>query len=173
MGYRSYLNKIPKNVKQRYAHFSSIEQMHDAIGTYKPLEMERLYELGTTHRFEQVENFFSFDLEEEEMFFVTKEMLEEIIKSYQVDTYNYYKRIHESEDSFLEGYKEEQLKRLVANRMTTWKPNKFNGILNFKDASEVDGVMTGSFDKEYAVFNILFLYHTFDWENYDMLYTAG
>jgi hypothetical protein len=186
MGYRLRLGRVSKKDYEKYKD-KSYEEMcklfgendgeNDYFPSYRPEFHEQLYELGkgVNYNDDDVKNFYSFDIEEEEFFIVDKDFLEKIINSYKDIVQKYYLEMHKNIKAFFEDEN--------SNTFCAVKPallhvesmsQEWNcGMLPYSiNAPMKDGKVTTSWKYEYSIFNLVQMYWNFDWEN-DLLIYSG
>ena len=167
MDYRNYIGVLKKDIKRECNYEDLIKDYSEEnyIRPYDLLETEHLHEFGKYFNInileKELEDFFnSFNyqkLEESEFKIFTKEALWDIIKHYEKLVLNFYKSlIEKGKDS------EKETSRKCINeikqKINIWSeispvPNKDNKII------------TDSWFYEYAIFQLIYLYKNFDWEN--------
>lgn len=196
MGYRLSLGKIAKKYKsEKYDNCVTIEEYNKIYNNqFKfPVEYIELYELGkyidNTKWYKRA--FFNFNLfeqEECEFWIIPKETLAKIIDDTRKDVAEYYKELAEAYkriDTFdpnknlnpYERFKITQDKRKINSELhskqTTW--NAEFGLFPYyldQPPEKCDGFLTSSWTKEYNIFNLVYIYRTFDWKN-DYLILSG
>lgn len=187
MGYRVRLGKLPKkqgdllrqlNEADAYKYF---EGRSDAL--YRPIEHTQLYEIGKNVSYvnEHIFDFYSFPLEEEEFKIVTKEGLIQIIQDYRKDIERYYEgvfdeilgfsnpRMYKGEPIVLDEEAQHKLIHLLFAKSQDWC-SPYSRVLQFKEG--LDGEMSGSWTMEYAIFNLMYILKTFDFENDYLIYSG-
>lgn len=194
MGYRLTLGKISKKSKEKYDKYLSINDYIKDAGYFKfPNEYIELYELGKyiDNSKWSKEAFFKFDIvksQEEEFWIIPKETLAKIIDETRLDVATYYKEINKAYNflSTLDPNKEldnyenfeviqakEKINHLLHSKQTTW--NAEFGLFPYyldQPPEMCDGFLTPSWDKEYNIFNLVYIYKSFDWVN-DYLILSG
>lgn len=174
MGYRNYLSRVTKD---KYKELSSLSQKQifemyvndddDNSGWLNVREITQcidLHELGKYCEFKVGKNGYRFfkeemDFEEEEEFYVaSKQFFLEIIESYRQNVINYYTNLKDETDKNKEYY--------IKNKITEW-----TSLIPYNlDMNEEQIVNSWKF--EYAVFELIRIYKTFDWDN-DLLIYCG
>jgi hypothetical protein len=170
MGYRLRLGKIPKTEKQKYSGMTEddvwalLEPQDDA--PYRPPNHTELYELGKYVNYaDHVSNFYDFELGDCEFWIMSKDGLLAIIQ-------DYHKKIHDHYKDLLE--EKEDRENFLRSRVREWDaPEKNFGIRPYYlDEEHVDGEVVRSWQYEYAIFNLTYIYRHFDWENDYLIYSG-
>lgn len=199
MGYRHYFAKAPLVAVNNVRDFS-VEQLKEyarGIGAYDSdneyveflddtfLWQERIYELGklywddTADRIYKTGNPLFSNAETQDLFsdylpyVVGEEGVVEAIKIYSEKTLKWYKDLLEDGKTYEVPFgltiRDEGVERrtkiasFINDRIRQWE----RGVVNIK--TEYDAV-TGSWDYEYAVFQLSHLLHTIDWDKYTVLF---
>ena len=181
MGYRLRLGRFPKHKHKKYKHFKSEEEAqewfekHDSRHAhYRPQEHQDLIELGKYVDYRrkdlEVEEFYDFELVENDFVIVGKEFLLHVIEEYRKNTEEWYRELH---NSFKEGTTGE-VEMHLKNKVAEWDKTYLNHLKTEpnEDGQGEDGRLTSSWKFEYAVFNLLFILHTFDWDNDYLIYSG-
>lgn len=171
MGYRLRLGKMPKSAHDKYKGktYEEVEEiLGDGNGTYHPPEYTELYQIGKYVDYSKgTKPFYDFDVEEaceHEFFIMSKEQLKGVIQDYHKSTYEYYCELEASPDE-QEGH--------ILRRKREWDPNILMGCVPYYlDEEKTDGEIASSWLKEYAIFNIVYIYRNFDWENDYLIYSG-
>lgn len=202
MGYRSKLGRIAKSERTKFMGKSYdecqsiLEGLHpdeNYVSLYYPPEHQQLIELGKYCDFDiQPEDFYDgFNIMEEcetEFHILTKEGLHQIIKEYHLKIQENYDRMVqalESPDS-MEPWEHRETDPLtfLKRRAREWNLEENEAYLNSPHAIEMypyhlnrepekrDGFIVQSWQYEYQIFNLTFIYSTFDWENDYLIYSA-
>ena len=169
MGYRSRLGKICKAERDKYKN-KTYEEAQQIVGEdnslYYPPEHKELYEIGKYADYNKgLEAFYNFDIYkmcESEFHIMTKENLLEIIRDYHKKIYQGYKELEEGKDS----------SEFIKSRVREWGRNGFDIQPYYLDQKKTDGEIVRSWQYEYAIFNLVYIYRTFDWENDYLIYSA-
>lgn len=172
MGYRYRLGKVKKSEKEKFdgLNYQKAEKLiNDRYAVYRPEFHNQIYELDSfDHSCLKYEHFYSFDIFEEtecEFYILCKEGLRTIIDSYHQIIYEEYEDLLTCDQEF---------KKLVfiKSKLRTWD-NK-NGILPYyiDEKEDTDGDIVKSWDYEYAIFNLVYIYRTFDWKNDYLIISA-
>ncbi len=181
MGYRVRLSRFPKVDRKRYMHLKSeveayewFEQHDTEHAHYRPRELQELVELGKYVDYKKqgldVEKFYEFDLEENDFIIVNREFLLHIIEEYRKNTVGWYTKLL---DEVARG-DVAQVSFHLKNKISEWD-NKYYSTLKTEEhdtGKHEDGRLTRSWKFEYAVFNLLFILHTFDWDNDYLIYSG-
>jgi hypothetical protein len=186
MGYRIRLGKVSKKEKQRFKGMT-YEQAKKEIGYeeslyYPPFHTE-LYEIGKYVDFKVGRlPFYDFDIEKEtdaEFDIITKEGLKAIIDSYHESTFKHYSEMLKPFERFIKNPEmdylpsEEDIKEVVAaisRKVNAWKSEFVKPY--WLDEERTDGEIVRSWSIEYAIFNLVYIYRTFDWENDYLIYSG-
>lgn len=179
MGYRVRLGKVPKEYKEKFAECKTEEQAQALANSlsdtrqslYAPFFHTELHELGKyiDHKTPgEYEPFYNFELEEEEFYVLTKDGLIAIINGYREIVLSIYKNDLESLNTLsnlaeLQGNLERKVREW--DIQFDWCP--ITGMFD-KESNDI----TRSWMFEYAIFNLLHIYRTFDWENDYLIYSG-
>jgi len=191
MGYRIRLGRVSKSEKEKYAGKSCEEVMKDLgddLSPYRPPFHEQLYEIGKYVDYPECRSpFYDFDVYEEcegEFDILSKEGLLKIIDAHHTDVFEYYQKLFESaagifiEKNGTEEDREELEAEVVSSfrrMMNEWdrkyrlKPYRLE---DREDGESWDGDISGSWLKEYVIFNLAHIYRNFDWENDYLIYSG-
>jgi hypothetical protein len=168
MSYRSRLGKIAKTEKEKYKGKSYEEvaaMMGEDFVCYRPNAHTELFELGKYFEFTKGKiNFYDFDIEDEtecEFYIMSKEDLKELIYDYHEIIYNFYERLAKGKDD---------VQAFVDGQAREWC-SKFSNPY-YLDEETTDGEIVKSWKYEYSIFNLVYIYRTFDWENDYLIYSA-
>jgi len=180
MGYRARLGRIPKTAKEKYAG-KSLEEVVELMGSddwySRPPEYEELYEMGKYLDWRgEAKPFYDFDIMEEaesEFHIMSKEDLKVIIEHYhKIIKDNYDKLLKEFQAGKPENeWDEPQVERFFKEKVHEWKLDSYFRPY-YLDEEKTDGFIVRSWKWEYAIFNIVYIYKTFDWENDYLIYSA-
>lgn len=182
MGYRNHLAKCPKDAYLKYRGKSEKEiREMDGVGDgslcYDIPEITEIIEgPGDIAPTEGREPFFSFEDPDEECWIVTKEWLKEYIEAWRV-------RIHEHFEGLLKGFSSDANGNIAINPSTgddlffyiTHLTSEWSGgydLYPYNLEPEKRDLHVSSSKYEYAIFNLVHLYRTFDWEK-DFLLLNG
>lgn len=110
-----------------------------------------------------MENFYQFDLDDVEFKICTKEDLVRIIKFYHEGTASYYKELGTEDGISFESHKRSFIRE--------WE-NDFGINPYYLDETKKDGAIVKSWKMEYAIFNLVHIYQTFDFENNYLIYSG-
>jgi len=167
MGYRARLGKIPKSCREQYKGLT-VDRVTELIGDdcyspYYPPQHIQLYELGKYISYgKDKEQFYDFDCYKEcesEFVILTKPDLADIIETERKDIAEFYSTATD-----------ETKIQIVDNLAREWD-NKFMKPYYLHE-KETDGPLVSSWDRSYAIFNIVQIYRSFDWENDYLIYSA-
>lgn len=180
MGYRVRLGRFPKVAHKKYAQFKSEQEAqewfeeHDSSSApYRPAEHQELVELGKyvdykDDRFNIVP-FYDFDLDENDFVIVDRDFLLHIIEEYRANTVKWYQELDEA----ISAGDVNQVHHHVKNKVSEWESRYYDNLkLDDHEGGDEDGRLTRSWKYEYAVFNLLFILHTFDWDNDYLIYSG-
>lgn len=168
MGYRVRLGKIPKAERIKFAEktYQEVENMlHKNEACYRPNSYTQLYEIGkyVDHN-DGFESFYDFDIEKEtecEFHIMPKESLQALIHEYHEMIYNHYERLCQGK---------EDIQRFLASRAREWCSKFLDPY--YLDQEHTDGEIVASWQYEYAIFNLVYIYRTFDWDNDYLIYSG-
>lgn len=175
MGYRVRLGKIPKSVREKYAG-KTYDQLAEMYGEHLsgedsyfpaayPPEHTQLYEIGKYVDYNKhTEPFYDFDLHECEFHIMSEEGLRYIISEYHKEIYEFYRDM-----------KPEEYAGHIRMKALRWNPDpeeNFGVFPYYMDEEHTDGFIVRSWSMEYAIFNIVYIYKTFDWENDYLIYSG-
>lgn len=174
MGYRTRLGKIPKSAQAKYAGLTldQVEaMMPSGCSPYYPPEHIELYELGRSVEWrESLAPFYDgFNIVEEceaEFHILDKDGLKAIIESYRKKIHMYYEGLlllSEADDAVA-------VKTFFMGRMRDWE-GKYS-LPYYIDEKETDGAIVKSWQYEYAIFNLVYIYRHFDWGNDYLILSA-
>lgn len=168
MGYRARLGKIPKKEKDKFDgknYDESKKLLSEGRRIHTPDSYTQLIELGKYFNFKKGEiNFYSFDIYKEcesEFYIMTKENLKELI-------YDYHENIHIMYERLAKGLDDRQ--KFLNSKVREWD-NKFIDPY-YLDEEDTDGEIVKSWSYEYSIFNLVYIYRTFDWKNDYLIYSA-
>jgi hypothetical protein len=180
MGYRVYLGKIPKHDRKQFMHLKDYNTAYDfwekrKDTSYSPEGYVELAELGKYVEYVsdgfELEEFYNYDLSEEEFVIAPRELLVFIIEQYRQSTLEFYQEAVRTIDSGDVN----KVKRHLENKVTEWDTmyySNFNTAPQDHAESYPDVRLTKSWKFEYAIFNLLHLLHTFDWDNNYLIYSG-
>ena len=171
MGYRLRLGKVAKKVHDHFKGLSKEEAeklIEEDRALYRPQFHEELYELGKYVDYNKnFENFYDFEIEENEFKIVTKEGLKSIIDEYHNNILlNYTDML-----CIASSDNREKLITFLRSREREWS-KKFDMLPYYLDQEETDGAIVSSWQYEYAIFNLVHIYRFFDWENDYLIYSG-
>jgi len=174
MGYRNYLGKVKKSKHDELGSltndqlvnlYGDVENNGDYVDVKEITDHVKLYELGKYCDFDitkTTKRFFKEKLPYEddcEFIIASKEFLESIIEDYKKYIINFYTNIQNNSEEKKEYY--------FKNKITEWVTlNPYN--LDLDNDTIVD-----SWKYEYAIFELVRIYKTFDWKNYLLIYSGG
>lgn len=164
MGYRARLGKIAKTEKAKFDGLNYEEAFNIEEDLYYPPAHTQIYELGKHVNFAnqsgKSEPFYSFDIYDEcksEFCILNKEGLEFIIDEY-----------HKIIKGYFNDMKPEEFEGYIRSKRGEWD-NKFN----LKPYSiDTNKEFIGSWKYEYAIFTLVEIYRSFDWEDDYLIYSA-
>ena len=196
MGYRSRLGRVAKVERDRYLNRSHedcteiLEQRYpnECPALYRPPFHEQFIELGKYCEFaitpEPFYNGFNLEEAEEcEFHILTKDGLKQIIREYHDNVQKNY----EEHVAALEGddpLAKEVALQFLKDRAREWNieqtdryleaPHPFEMMPYYLDTEENkrDGSIARSWQYEYQIFNLTYIYSSFDWENDFLIYSA-
>lgn len=162
MGYRRRLGRIPKANRDalRGVSFAEDQAVYDTEG------YEQLFDIGSGDFCPRdLKNFFDFELGEYEFQIVEKEQLREMIENYRKQIYSYYKEVVDE----LDGWR---ALNVLKTKMNEWEALFQKPYYLDEEHNKKDGAIVRSWHHDYAIFNIVYIYQHFDWEN-DYLILCG
>ena len=197
MGYRSRLGRVAKKDRDCYmgkSHDECEQLLEDSFpagdsgALYRPYFHEQFIELGKYCQFDIApEPFYTgFNIEEteeSEFHILTKDGLKQIIREYHDNVQKNY----EEHVANLEGddpRKREDALQFLKNRAREWNLEQNEMYLTARhpfemypyyldtEESKRDGFIARSWNYEYQVFNLTYIYSSFDWENDYLIYSA-
>jgi len=172
MGYRARLGKIAKAEREKYRGKTEEEvnaMMQDDEAPYRLKAHTQLYEIGKYVNLKgESEPFYDFELDENEFHILTKEQLKNIIDWYHKSTYDYYNKLLNE----IENGKYESVYSHIHSMLMEWEKNDWNITPYWLDQKHTDGFIVQSWKIEYSIFNIVYIYHSFDWENDYLIYSG-
>ena len=177
MGYRIRLGKIPKAAKEKYSgSYEEVSELLDEVGvsTAYPPEHTQLYEIGKYIAFESGRTpFYNFDTTDDDYEFdiLSKDGLKHIIMKYHQLILKNYQELQEAINTADEDGINKVL-GFINSRIAEWEPNKFGLSPYYLDEKKTDGEIVSSWKIEYAIFNLVYIYRTFDWENDYLIYSG-
>jgi hypothetical protein len=175
MGYRVKLGRIPKVWKDVCAQYKTEEEFTDAQGKftedmepigfeyyppYRHEHHEELYEIGKYVSYDHCDcsKFYNFTIEEAEFWIMSKEGLKRLIDEYHT-------MIVES----IENVDPVEYKRMF---LREWTKRGRCGVPYYLDEERTDGNIVSSWKYEYAIFNLVYIYRTFDFEKDYLIYSG-
>jgi spore coat polysaccharide biosynthesis protein SpsF (cytidylyltransferase family) len=193
MGYRERLSKLPKEISERFRDIESYEELNKVLGFDKEKdeyfhsfkeEKELLYLMTSINEDDkEVEDFFNkFSYNEysgNRYQVLSKEGLKKIIEQYDDEIVAYM-------DECLENEKKSPglIHSFAERKRDYWRMDRFGNsdfaakmkpyILKTedKDLEDNDGQIVSLPYMEYQIFNVVFIYNTFDWDKYDLILTG-
>jgi hypothetical protein len=180
MGYRVRLGKIPKSAQEKYAHLTESpdyeEDGENIFGkgntAYYPTEHTQLYEVGKYVNYpEHRTPFYNFKLDEEEFDILSKEGLAAIIEEFRNDVFEYYSDLLTAVSSNPVAANAGIIEHM-SSYASEWEGKWLKPYYLDESDDHKDGAIVHSWKKEYAIFNLVYIYQTFDWEN-DFLIISG
>lgn len=188
MGYRNYIGKLPKekwekikdlNEKELKTFINSGDD-EEYLGK-RDIGVVELYELGKYCDYDYKEflgEFFTdkdtnylFHNEDTEFYLVKdKQFLANIIHDYNQKVMEYYEKM-------LKNYDRQNISNLTQSEIFEGfehlRSMYFEWMHNFVYDLEVPDKITSSWKYEYAIFELIRIYKSFDWENDVMIYYGG
>jgi hypothetical protein len=175
MGYRLRLGRIAKTEREKYRGKTLEEaqaMMDEDEALYRPHAHTQLYEIGKYVNFsEGAEPFYDFELDEDEFKIVNKEWLKALIQEYHDRIWYTYASLAKGEGECLED--PDAPRKFLLKRAREWG-RSFNLLPYYLDQppEKCDGFLVSSWDIEYAIFNLVYIYRTFDWEKDYLIYSG-
>lgn len=192
MSYRVRLGKISKEAAEPLRSMSQKETEEyystRSDSLCQPIDHVELYEIGKSFHSEVGRTpFYSFNLDDEEFSILTKEGLRALILEYEESVKSYYKdtltpiqntllNINKNNSDYkantislvLTRDKFSTLLYLLNSLNFEWVQKRT--ILQFDNMQ--DGEMTTSWRMEYAIFNLMYIYKTFNFDNDYLIYSG-
>lgn len=179
MGYRIKIGMIPKAEKEKYAGktYKQIASMlkkegiieEDYFNVYNIPNYKELYELGKYVSYKVKKTpFFDFNTEkvlESEFYIITKDSLKQIIEIMRKENYDYFKELSDPKNKF-------KLDLFLRNRVSEWGDKWYKPYYLDEPKENRDGFLVNSWCLDYAIFNLVYIYNTFDFENNYLLYVG-
>jgi hypothetical protein len=159
--------------------FAHVEMMmEENCAPYYPSFHTQLYELGKYVDFNDgLEPFYTgFNIQsdcEAEFHIMRKPDLKKIIEEYSELIWGNYIELAKREGSCWDDEKGEKdcVQRFLERRAREWN-NPFMTPYRLDEPMGQDGEIAGSWQYEYAIFNLVYIYRTFDWDNDYMIYSG-
>jgi hypothetical protein len=187
MGYRLRIGRISKAAHEKYGALKTAAEvltaagLGDGDGVYRSLpEYTELHELGKGVDYSKgTTPFFAFKLDDEEFSIASRDWLLGLIDKYHdiiADNYLELASCLVEKDGEI-FFKEETGGHEVAShlrmKVSKWARNRKRfGLRPYHLKDGEDGPIVGSWLYEYAIFNLVHILHTMDWEN-DLLIYSG
>jgi len=167
VGYRLRLGRVNKSEKHIFTGLS-IDEVQNMIGDtfapYRPPFHTELFEIGKYVDYaKHVRPFYDFDIVEEceaEFHIMRKEGLKLIIDDYHDKVFQNYKDMENSKD----------IESFISRRTKEW--SKEYSLPYYLDEKECDGFIVRSWQFEYSIFNLVYIYRTFNWKNDYLIYSG-
>ena len=173
MGYRSRLGRVSKTMKRRCSGLDYGQAdilAGDNQSPYYPEFHTELFELGKYFDSpDDLTEFYDFDMYKEaesEFSVLSKKGLKKIIEMYHDNIAMMYHEASESKDNACKH---------IERKVRVWSKYSYSkhGLLPYYlDEESSDGEIVNSWDYEYAIFNLVHIYRTFDWEKDYLIYSA-
>lgn len=177
MGYRNYLGRMPKDVYDGVRDLSERDlkdlfgcPQDDYFNPRKHIQLEELHELGKYCEFPGIDmvkkplfdKAMSWDTDEE-YYVGGKSLIEYFIENYRESVHTYYEELFSSMDDNLN-----EVKFFFERRIDDWE-GKYTKPYNLNTDSSA---IVSSWLYEYAVFELVRIYKSFDYDNYVVTYTG-
>lgn len=192
MGYRIRLGKVPKSKKEEMSsitqemysnHYNEENDEYllwyskafgEDCAPYRPEWHTELYELGKYVEYPQHRlPFYNFKLDDSEFDILTKEGLKAIIEEFRNDVHEHYKSVlNAAMDREYNKVAEQGVIAHLQSHVWEWEGKYFNPYYLDEPKENKDGALVRSWKKEYCIFNLVYIYQHFDWEN-DYLIISG
>ena len=188
MGYREYFSKINKNFTKDCNNVKSEKEYYSLIKKYYPKQADKniqfydfqdvVFEFGKNFEFSRELQKISKQLfpncetlqSDCEPYIVNEDGLKAVIKEYENYIINYYKKLIQ----YIENDKNPKETKLVKayNCITDNFSNIYSEYfdIGFVNLNKDDSKLTNSWLYEHAIFNLVYIYKTFDWKNYDLIF---
>ena len=188
----NYKDAVKKAIQLTKESIPDYKEKYYIALEYELPNFVQLYELGKYANYEDGRiPFFSFDIYEEcesEFDILTKEGLLKIIEDYHnkilknfeddfkivEDSLKEFKDLDDDSEEITikvskEGYFE--LYNTLKSKVREWN-RSYKILPYYLDQEHSDGMIVSSWKYEYAIFNLVYIYRTFDWENDYLIYSA-
>lgn len=173
MGYRVRLGKVEKTATSELFRNMSLDEIQEYYrirddSPYRPQCHTELYEIGKYVEYEEgrepfYKNFDVYSEYESEFDILSKDGLRAIIEDYRKNIHEFYKDLLnkslEHKDSFIES------------QICEWE-GKFFIPYYLDEGIKTDGFLVKSWKLEYAIFNLVYIYRTFSWDDDYLIYSA-
>ncbi len=177
MGYRLRLGKVKKTEEEKYAGKTYeevteiIEKIEEDSAPYRPPFHTELFEIGKYVKYDKhMIPFYDFDIEadcEAGFYIMTKEGLKFIIGDYHLKVYNMYKNLSNESRRNTRAFFERRAREWDSSSKLKMNMNPY-----YLDEEKTDGEIAKSWQYEYAIFNLVHIYRTFDWDNDYLIYSG-
>lgn len=186
MGYRHYIAVIDKTLYQQIKNLTKKElslffkDQADSRGyVYRKEFIDEVHELGkyvdaeylkehSSRFFENKETNEIYHGVDTELYVINKKGLEAIIEKYHQDIHEYFKKLA---DNYKNGKKdvfgEDTIEKFLSGKVITWENSRY-----YKPYSLEGEILTHSWEYEHAIFEIIRIYKSIDWENQIVCITA-
>jgi len=170
MGYRLRLGEVKKNKTSDKFRDMSLEDTvsyyaKSSDAPYRPAFHTELYEIGKDVSFDSSEPFYTkFCITHEyesDFSILDKKALGPVIEYYRGSTQEYYKKLFDKPH--------EDMKLFAESKVREWD-RRFPPY--YLDDENTDGFLVRSWSMEYAIFNILYIYRTFDFDKKYLIYSG-
>lgn len=173
MGYRIRLGKVNKKEAENWRNksFEELQAFYEnrSDSMYYPEYHTELYEMGKYINYKDGRSpfYLNFDVDKQcgsEFDILSKEGLGLIIEETRKEVESFLKTLLEKED--IKDYK-----KYVERKLDEWQ-GKFGLKPYYLDQEKTDGAIVSSWDWEYSIFNLVYIYRFFDWENDYLIYSG-
>lgn len=182
MGYRLRLGEINKSAADKYRHKSLKELIKNkddgSFSLVRPKHYAQLYELGKYVSYEKgIKRFYTkFDIKkyEYDFFIMSKEGLKSIIEEYAENTRTYYNELLEKATKLQKPQDSLDTVNELISHFNFMNMEWGNGFIKpyWLDEERTDGEIVRSWKIQYAIFNLVYIYRTFDWEKKYLIYSG-
>lgn len=177
MSYRVHLVSISKETQDKFSGYKSYYNLYNHLeknyervyptrlpGAIKLAEiMNDFSSSGTTHTLKEV---YSFSLDEEEYYYMSKDNLKDLIEYYRKNILLYYEQLIDRDGNFLQD--ERNIGSSIRGLWSTWRICPFD-----LDSTDPMSFISRSYRVEYDIFNLVYIYKTFNWDKDYLLYVGG
>lgn len=181
MGFRLYLGKISKKIYENVQGMTYEEVVKKYIpknsGFHNFKGLTEVYCLGKnldTYP-EDCKKFFPFDVDDTDFLIVSKDYLKALIEDYRKSVHENYKTLWQTSKNVYDGYEvsKEDLAQLCMELRQ--KIGEWEGVYvkpYWLEEEHTDGFVVRSWKYEYAIFNLVHILRSFNWER-DQLILYG
>ena len=184
MGYRIRLGKVSKNfehirnwsVKEIDEYFDNSYREHGS--SYNPKFHTEYYEIGKHIHFPKHRELFykNYDLEECEFDVITKEGLKVIIEEFRKMVFSHMEKCKTTMEKIIDNKETEEDELNAVYNHFRGMVSEWSGkhVLPYRldEDDECDGFIATSWKYEYAIFNLVYIYRTHDFDKDYLIYSG-